>query len=115
MSILPPVLPTPASATPPPPGTFTDAPASCTLKFTLGKVDVLYTLRDTSDPALFTRLQPVLAALEAWIHAGTPTLVPEPPASWCPVHQVTMTQHVNGNGAWWSHRLPDGTWCKGQP
>jgi hypothetical protein len=25
-----------------------------------------------------------------------------------------MRCHTNGKGSWWSHKLADGTWCKGK-
>ena len=35
-------------------------------------------------------------------------------AKMCPVHNVPMKHHSNGSGSWWSHKAPDGSWCKGK-
>jgi hypothetical protein len=43
---------------------------------------------------------------------------PQPPLEerddWCSIHQVAMPTQRNERGEWKSHRLPDGTWCKGK-
>jgi len=48
---------------------------------------------------------------------------PPPPASerssdmdpsWCPIHQCQMQRRSNERGAWYSHRLPSGAYCKGE-
>ena len=45
-----------------------------------------------------------------------PTEPAEPPSdpSWCAVHQCKMKQYTKGESRWYSHRLDDGTWCKGE-
>lgn len=47
-----------------------------------------------------------------------PAAVPAPPleqrADWCAIHHVAMVQQVNERGSWWSHRLPEGGYCKGK-
>jgi hypothetical protein len=52
---------------------------------------------------------------------GQDTVTPAPqpsapaqPEGWCPIHQVAMRQRHNAQGAWWSHRLTDGRYCKGE-
>lgn len=32
----------------------------------------------------------------------------------CPVHNATMRRHENDKGAWYSHKLADGTYCNGK-
>lgn len=32
----------------------------------------------------------------------------------CPVHGAPMRAYQNGKGAWHSHKLDDGTWCRGK-
>lgn len=32
----------------------------------------------------------------------------------CPLHGVPMRLQVNARGSWWSHRVGDGSWCKGR-
>jgi hypothetical protein len=36
------------------------------------------------------------------------------PEGWCARHQVQMEPHSNERGSWWSHRLADGSYCKGK-
>jgi hypothetical protein len=34
---------------------------------------------------------------------------------WCAVHHVRMPRHEGQNGqTWFSHKSPDGTWCRGK-
>lgn len=37
-----------------------------------------------------------------------------PPEGWCALHQVPMELRSNARGSWWSHRLADGSYCKGK-
>jgi hypothetical protein len=37
-----------------------------------------------------------------------------PPEGWCALHQVQMELRSNERGSWWSHRLADGSYCKGK-
>lgn len=37
-----------------------------------------------------------------------------PDPAWCPVHQVAMKRRERNGEVWYSHRLPDGTYCKGR-
>jgi hypothetical protein len=36
------------------------------------------------------------------------------PEGWCALHQVPMELRQNERGSWWSHRLADGSYCKGK-
>jgi hypothetical protein len=38
-------------------------------------------------------------------HGGTPV---------CPLHHIAMELRQNARGSWWSHRLADGSYCKGK-
>ncbi len=43
------------------------------------------------------------------------TAQPAPtPEGWCALHQVQMELRSNERGSWWSHRLADGSYCKGK-
>jgi hypothetical protein len=43
------------------------------------------------------------------------TAQPAPtPEGWCALHQVPMELRTNERGSWWSHRLADGSYCKGK-
>jgi hypothetical protein len=37
-----------------------------------------------------------------------------PPEGWCALHQGPMELRSNERGSWWSHRLADGSYCKGK-
>jgi len=114
-----------------------EAPASCCLKWRVGfEMELMYTLRGATD----AEIQPRITALLPWLQAlvseveAHPARQPEapaadqgppappaasappapPPEDWCPVHQVRMGRHSNANGTWYSHRLNDGTYCKGK-
>jgi hypothetical protein len=34
---------------------------------------------------------------------------------WCSIHNVEMERREKDGAVWYSHRLPDGAWCKGAP
>jgi len=99
-------------------------------------MEILYTARGATD----AELQPRITALLPWLQAlvsevqahaalqteasaavqgppAPPAPAAPPPASspedWCALHQVRMGRHSNANGTWYSHRLSDGTYCKG--
>jgi len=68
-------------------------------------------------------VQQALAAQANGQAAGTPPPAPpsngpaQPaptPEGWCARHQVQMEPHSNERGSWWSHRLADGSYCKGK-
>ena len=99
-------------------------------------MELMYTVRGTTE----AELQPRIAALLPWLQAlvseveahaappheataadqGPPTQPDasappaSPPEDWCALHQVRMGRHSNANGTWYSHRLRDGTYCKGK-
>ena len=37
---------------------------------------------------------------------------PESPAHHCQEHGVAFKRYTRSNTAWWSHRKPDGKWCR---
>ncbi|MGE3540234.1 MAG: hypothetical protein AB7N91_22695 [Candidatus Tectimicrobiota bacterium] len=130
-----PPLPAPSA---PPSATWAvhEAPASCCVRWRVGALEFMYTLRGVDDAELYQRLGralPWLQALVVGLEAqavppaeapGGPGLpppgMPPSPASgdlsegWCPVHQVPMEYRSNTKGSWYSHRLSDGTYCKGK-
>ena len=68
-------------------------------------------------------VQQALAAQVNGAAQGTPppaapsngTAQPAPtPEGWCALHQVPMELRSNERGSWWSHRLADGSYCKGK-
>jgi hypothetical protein len=102
-------------ATPPAPQWHvTEAPAACTLKFQLGGLDILYTMRDASDAALFARLRRILPRLQTKVTASQGTdAAPSEATPRCSTHQVHLKRYRKGDRVWWSHKLANGTWCKG--
>jgi hypothetical protein len=32
----------------------------------------------------------------------------------CPIHGVAMQKHRNAKGSWYSHKVSDGSWCRGK-
>ena len=34
---------------------------------------------------------------------------------WCQIHQCAMTRRERDGKVWYSHKVADGTWCKGKP
>jgi SWIM zinc finger len=46
--------------------------------------------------------------------ANGPAQAAPPPEGWCALHQVQMELRSNERGSWWSHRLADGSYCKGK-
>jgi hypothetical protein len=118
--------PQPASATP----SLPEAPASCNVFLPIAGRNVQITLRDHDEYRLLERLKALLrfypveevqepAAEPEPLPAATPEPPqaepePEPPADWCAIHGVTMALRRNAQGSWYSHRLPDGSYCKGR-
>ena len=164
-----------------------EAPASCCLRLRVGELELMYTMRDTTDAELTGRVQHLvpwvqdlldqarerqaqLEALRQQREAATaapaqppgptpppatptpalpqadlqallqqavqqalaaanghsngtpppaaplsprPTAAPEGPPL-CPLHHVAMERRQNTRGSWWSHRLADGSYCKGK-
>jgi len=45
--------------------------------------------------------------------AHTPEQV-EKPKDVCPIHSESMRKFTKNGQSWFSHRLPDGTWCNGR-
>lgn len=105
--------------------TFTDAPASLTIKCEVQGYDTLFTLRAMTGAELVSKLPVVLDALEALgaeptvrrqngngqdstgnNHGGDPT--------WCPIHNVQMKRREKDGDVWHSHKAPDGSWCRGK-
>jgi len=66
--------------------------------------------------------QAVQQALNGQAHGTPPPAAPAhgqaqsapTPEGWCALHQVPMELRTNERGSWWSHRLADGSYCKGK-
>lgn len=100
-----------------------EAPASVNVRITIGGREVQWTLRDTSEDRLAERLTALLARYPVPQPPAQPQ-TPAPPVSppsppvtgFCHVHQRSMhwNEGKEGRQGWWSHRLPEGQWCKGK-
>jgi hypothetical protein len=98
----------------PGPQTLPEAPASVNCHITLEGRQVQITLRDTNETRLLQRLTALLQQYP----------VPAPPATqgpsqghgkgWCSKHNVQMKLHQKEGRSWFSHRLPEGGYCKGR-
>jgi len=98
----------------------TEAPASLTIRFAIRDFDTLLSLRDVSGRALLDKLGPVLDKL-AELGAtpagngnghgngaghGAETRV-------CPIHNAEMRKREKDGQVWYSHKLADGSYCRG--
>jgi|SRR5215831_2939404 len=112
-------------AAPPAPSTpaCPEAALSLCLKGRLRGVDAQLTIRGQDREAFLTN---VLAVMDLTKHLDDltglfderpgppPAPAGPPPEGWCGVHQVQMERQQNERGGWWSHRGPDGGWCRGK-
>jgi hypothetical protein len=89
---------------PAPPAPLYEAPSSVNVHLTIAGRDCQLTLRDHDETRLLVRLDAVLQRY------------PQPPAASppCPLHQVPMKQTTKDGRSWWSHKTPEGHWCKGK-
>jgi len=110
-----PVPQTLTAQTPPAePVALPEAPASVNCHITIEGRQVQVTLRDTDETRLLERLA---SLLRQYPLAETQQPTQQANGSqkgWCARHGVQMTQNHKNGRSWWSHRLADGTWCKGR-
>jgi hypothetical protein len=91
-----------------------EAPVSITLKASVHGFETLVTLRGTD----FASVQAQVEQAAQWLKAQAPQ--PAPQASspgqdgFCQKQQVTMTLNTKNSHSWYSHRLPEGGFCKGR-
>jgi len=109
--------------------TIPEAPVSWTVRYTSPEgFDCMLTLRGTEVKAVMGQAK---AAVEAMVKAGCKPQASRPPAGggngnggqaakaehgpeWCPIHEVDMTKHKKDGQVWYSHKTPDGEWCRGK-
>ncbi len=95
----------------------------------------MLTLRDTTDQALFSRIQCVLPKIEQKMEAqrqerqerqqaqngngavtnttaDTPAVDDDVP--YCDYHEVPLKRFAKNGQTWYSHKTDDGTWCRGK-
>jgi hypothetical protein len=88
-----------------------EAPASVNCHITIAGRQVQLTLRDTDETRLLARLETVLQQYPVPVPATQ-----EPTEGWCVPHGVQMRWNPgkDGKAGWWSHKAPEGQWCKGK-
>ena len=114
------------STTPTPIANYLEAPASWNTKYLdPSGFECQITLRDTSGANL---LKKASAALLALVNAGCTPVAYKPAANGngngkaqeqpdmmvCELHNAEMKKHEKDGQAWYSHKLADGTYCKGK-
>jgi SWIM zinc finger len=117
--------PTWTSEAQPTPPSLPEAPASVNVRLQINGREVQWTLRDTDEARLAVRLEALLArypAAQPAPQAPSP-LSPQqhnaaamhhPVTGFCPVHNVQMKENEKDGRRWFSHRLPEGGFCKGK-
>jgi hypothetical protein len=112
----------PPSQPPAPTAPLPEAPASVNCHLTIAGRQVQLTLRDLDEARLLVRLQAVLAQYPV-SDAPAPPLSPQqhhaaainrPTVGFCQVHSVQMIENEKNGQRWYSHRLPEGGFCKGR-
>jgi len=74
----------------------------------------MVTLRGVDFASVKAQVEQATEWLKGQAPAQPPTQRTEHPKGWCSKHGVQMTQNHKDGRSWWSHRLADGTWCKGK-
>lgn len=64
-----------------------------------------------AQPAYYPPPAPAYAPPAGYYPAPPPAA---DPASWCPIHAVSMTLQQNERGSWYSHKAAAGGFCKGK-
>jgi hypothetical protein len=98
--------------------THHEAPASMNCYVDIAGRKVQVTIRGDNEAALLKRMETFLKQFPASepIPQATAPAEPPVPEGWCRLHDVPMRQWPGKDGrrSWYSHRLDDGTWCKGK-
>ena len=116
------------------------APSSCTLKWAFNGIELMLTLRDTTDDGLFARIQKVLPKIEERMElqrqqrkerqeqqapapanngsgSGNKTVAAPPDLDddpYCDFHDVPLKRFTKDGRSWYSHMDEDGKWCRGK-
>jgi hypothetical protein len=98
----------------PPLSPLPEAPVSITLKATLHGQEIMVTLRGHDFASVKAQVEQASQWLKAQAPAQSPAVQPASQGKeWCAVHQVSMQEHTNAKGRWFSHYV-DGRHCKGR-
>jgi hypothetical protein len=101
----------------PPPAALPEAPASVNVRLCIGGAEVQWTVRDQDEDRLAERLERLLQRFPqaAKSQPAAPAGASQPtPEGWCLIHNLQMARQQNERGHWFSHRAPDGGWCRGK-
>ena len=90
-----------------------EAPCSVNVHLQMSGRQVQLTLRDRDETRLLDRLQAVLAQYPALPPAPQPQGASQG-QDWCAIHQTALQLNEKNGRQWRSHRLDDGSWCKGR-
>lgn len=108
-------LSTPAASAPPPVTTLPEAPASITMKWQDGGVDLMLTLRDTDDDALFSRVKQVLPKIKQTVQQQAQAEQQQAEATGaacCPRHGIRKLKPSKFGGVYCTGKSQiDGTYC----
>jgi hypothetical protein len=97
-----------------------EAPASCCLKFQLNGIEIMYTMRDTGDEALFPRVKRVLSRLQDKMGQGGQEGNGQEHSQdtqdpYCNIHDVPLKKYTKEGRAWLSHYdNATNAWCRGK-
>jgi hypothetical protein len=107
---------------PPPAPALPEAPASVNVRILIAGRECQLTLRDHDETRLLVRLEELLqrfpvpqTSAPASPQGPTPASPePAPERRFCPKDGAEMQLNQKEGRSWWSHRLPEGGWCKGK-
>jgi hypothetical protein len=86
---------------------------SCTLEGAIDGHRTLLTARGMTAAEFTANLQAIRGLLDA-PPAAASTESAAPIKDWCAVHQTRMYVNQKEGRSWYSHRTPEGTFCKGK-
>jgi hypothetical protein len=98
----------------PAPQPLPEARASCNVRLVVDGREVLWTLRDHDEGRLAARLERLLAQYPMPQPTPSQPMVEAPIKDWCGTHKVRMFLNQKDGRTWYSHRTPEGAFCKGK-
>jgi hypothetical protein len=109
----------PTATVPPKAAPLPEAPASANAYITIAGRQAQITIRGHDANALLEELETLLQrfpveapALALTTNTGkTPAMAP---VGWCSVHNTQMKENTKEGRTWYSHKMADGSWCKGK-
>ncbi len=104
------------------PNTGQEAPASWNIRYVTAEgFACQLTLRGASGGEVLTKAAAAVTYLvgrgaqpDGYRPAVATSPTPDQNApDWCAIHNVAMKRHERDGQAWYSHKTPDGFWCRG--